>query len=74
MAVSSYPSLATVDHSTAMELESLRKAFENLKFENKQLKIKYEETRDRVHVLENENRRLQVPHLIIHYKRFIAIY
>ena len=64
---SSYPSLATVDHSTTVELESLRKAFENLKFENKQLKIKYDESRNRVHVLENENRRLQEQ--LIHYQQ-----
>lgn len=66
---SSYPSLPSMDHANAAaELETLRKAFEDLKFEKKQLEIKYEETRHRMHLLESENRRLQEQIISFHHQ------
>lgn len=55
---SSYPSLATMDN-TAAELDTLRKAFEKLKYDKKQLEVKYGEAVQRIQVLERENARLR---------------
>lgn len=55
---SSYPSLATVDN-TAAELDTLRKAFEKLKSEKKQLEVKYGEATQKILVLERENAKLR---------------
>ena len=54
--------------SIEAELDTLRRAFENLKFEKKQLEIKYEEARHRVHLLESENRRLQEQIISFHHQ------
>ena len=56
---SSYPSLASKDHVATAELDTLRKEFENLKYEKKQLEIKYDEAMHLVRTLQGENRRLQ---------------
>ena len=45
--------------SDAIELEILQKAFEKLKFEKKQLELKYDEAILLVHALQRENDRLQ---------------
>ena len=55
-------------YSIEAELDTLRRAFENLKFEKKQLEIKYEEARHRVHLLESENRRLQEQIINLHHQ------
>ena len=55
---SSYPSLASVDN-TAAELDTLRKAFEKLKHEKKQLEVNYDEALQTIHKLERENSILQ---------------
>ena len=64
---SSYPSLASVDHAAATELVTLRKAFETLRREKKQLEIKYDEAIRHIHTLETENRRLQEQ--LIHFQQ-----
>ena len=54
---SSYPSLASIDNTT--ELETLRKAFENLKYEKKQLEQKYNEAMHSIRTLQREKNKLQ---------------
>ena len=56
---SSYPSLASMDHTATAELESLRKAYDNLKFEKKQLEVKYDEAMHLIRTLQREKSRLQ---------------